>query len=121
MNTFRKINLAQKISVATLVFILLTIPLSVMLVLSPIKTLFTRAQPKTPITPPATPPITPPITPPPYYVPGDLDKNGIVNIQDYILLSNAFGTSDEVADINKDGIVNIQDYIILSNNFGKTN
>ena len=54
-------------------------------------------------------------------LPGDINGDRIVNIQDYILLSNAFGTNDEAADLDGNGIVNIQDFIILSNNFGKTN
>jgi len=58
--------------------------------------------------------------PTPTYLPGDINKDHVVNIQDYILLSNAFGTNNTAADLNSDGTVNIQDYIILSNNFGKT-
>jgi hypothetical protein len=50
---------------------------------------------------------------------GDINGDGIVNIQDYVLLSNAFGTNNSSADLNSDGIVNLQDYVILSNNFGK--
>jgi len=50
----------------------------------------------------------------------DINSDSIVDIQDYILLSNAFGTSNQNADLNQDSIVDIQDYIILSNNFGKT-
>jgi len=66
-------------------------------------------------------PITPPIDPEPLTSLGDLNYDGVINIQDYILLSNAFGTNDKKADLNDDRVVNIQDYIILSNNFGKTN
>ncbi len=51
---------------------------------------------------------------------GDINSDGIVNILDYTLLANAFGTTDTKADLNSDGIVNILDYTILSNNFGKT-
>ncbi len=51
---------------------------------------------------------------------GDINQDGVVDIQDYILLSNAFGTNDQSTDLNNDGVVDIQDYIILSNNFGKT-
>jgi len=60
-------------------------------------------------------------SPTPTYLPGDINKDHVVNVQDYILLSNAFGTSNAAADINSDGTVNVQDYIILSNNFGKSN
>lgn len=49
---------------------------------------------------------------------GDINLDGTVNIQDYVLLSLKFGQIDPSADLNKDGIVNIQDFIILSNNFG---
>jgi len=58
---------------------------------------------------------------PPVFLKGDINKDHVVNVQDYILLSNAFGTSNAAADINSDGTVNVQDYIILSNNFGKGN
>jgi hypothetical protein len=63
---------------------------------------------------------TPTFTPTPILLLGDINNDGVVNIQDYVLLSNAFGTNNSSADLNKDGIVNIQDYVILSNNFGKT-
>lgn len=49
---------------------------------------------------------------------GDIDKDGSVNILDYTLLSNSFGTLNTASDINQDGIVNILDFTILSNNFG---
>jgi len=64
---------------------------------------------------------TPSPSPTPTYLPGDINKDHVVNVQDYILLSNAFGTSNAAADINSDGTVNVQDYILLSNNFGKSN
>ncbi len=51
---------------------------------------------------------------------GDINNDGVVNILDYTLLSNAFGSSDPDSDLNDDGIVNILDYTILSNNFGST-
>ncbi|HJZ04687.1 hypothetical protein A2634_03185 [Candidatus Amesbacteria bacterium RIFCSPHIGHO2_01_FULL_48_32] len=50
---------------------------------------------------------------------GDINRDGCVNVQDYILLSNAYGTNNSAADLNGDGIVNVQDYILLSNNFGR--
>jgi len=65
--------------------------------------------------------VAPSPSPTPTYLPGDINKDHVVNVQDYILLSNAFGTSNAAADINSDGTVNVQDYIILSNNFGKGN
>lgn len=59
-------------------------------------------------------------SPPPTNTPllGDINSDGVVNILDYILLSNKFGLADSASDLNKDGIVNILDFIILSNNFG---
>ncbi|MGA3193022.1 MAG: cohesin domain-containing protein [Candidatus Bathyarchaeia archaeon] len=59
-------------------------------------------------------------------IPGDLNADGIVNILDAVLLSNAFfsvpGTSNwnANADINGDNVVNILDAIALANNFGQT-
>jgi hypothetical protein len=52
---------------------------------------------------------------------GDINGDGMVNILDYTLLSNAFGTTNPASDLNSDGTVNILDYTILSNNFGKSN
>jgi hypothetical protein len=55
---------------------------------------------------------------------GDINGDGVVNILDGILLSNAFGSApgnskwNPEADLNGDGIVNILDAIILANNFG---
>jgi pectate lyase len=73
----------------------------------------------TPIpTTPSTPTPTP--TSAPTYTPGDINKDRVVNIQDFVILSSNFGTSNSQADINSDGIVNIQDFVILSGNFGKT-
>lgn len=62
------------------------------------------------------PPTTPDI------MSGDLDSNGVINIQDFILLSNYFNRTGPglAADLNSDRVVNIQDFILLSNNFGKT-
>jgi len=68
--------------------------------------------------PSPTPTLTP--TPTQSFLVGDVNKDHVVNIQDYILLSNAFGTNNTAADLNSDGTVNVQDYIILSNNFGKS-
>jgi len=57
--------------------------------------------------------------------PGDVNRDGVVNILDFQLLSNSFGKSlgqtgyNANADFNKDNTVNIMDFQILSNNFGK--
>jgi PKD repeat protein len=59
------------------------------------------------------------------YVPGDVNRDNVTNIQDVILLSNSFGKSigqtdyNPAADLNGDGIVNILDLIIMSDNFGR--
>lgn len=51
--------------------------------------------------------------------PGDADRNGSVNILDYQILANTFGsTTDLRANFNTDSVVNILDYQILANNFG---
>jgi hypothetical protein len=53
------------------------------------------------------------------YKPGDLDKNGLVNIYDYNTIISDFGKSGSCpADINKDNVVNIFDYNLLVSNFG---
>lgn len=73
-----------------------------------------------------TPSPTPSPTPTPTLVPtptpenvGDLNHDGVVNIQDFILLSNDFNRTGAglASDLNHDQLVNIQDFIILSNNF----
>lgn len=68
-------------------------------------------------TPTASPTPTPGLT-------GDINGDGVVNVQDYIRLSNTFGLSfgdngyDDQADLIDDDTINVQDYIVLSNNFG---
>lgn len=71
-------------------------------------------------TPPQTPTPTPTPTNSPLPLTGDLNSDGVVNIQDFVALSNVFGTNDGRGDLNSDGVVNIQDFVILSNNFGQT-
>ncbi|MFI5379584.1 MAG: dockerin type I domain-containing protein [Tepidisphaerales bacterium] len=54
-------------------------------------------------------------------IPGDLNFDGVVNIQDFAILSANFGTANNhwsAGDLNGDGVVNIQDFAILSANFG---
>jgi hypothetical protein len=51
--------------------------------------------------------------------PGDINKDGVVDLQDYQVLKNSFKNGNLESDINSDGAVNILDYIILSNNFNK--
>ena len=62
-----------------------------------------------------------PTKPPPPTLPGDIDKDGDVDIFDYNLLIENFGSTNcgNVADINSDCKVDIFDYNILIENFGK--
>jgi hypothetical protein len=59
-------------------------------------------------------------------IPGDIKRDGTVNIYDAILLANAYNSTpgspnwNPNADIDGDGIVSIYDAIILANNYGKT-
>ena len=55
----------------------------------------------------------------------DVNQDGLVNIQDLVLVAGAFGQSrDRNAqydpDVNRDGIVNILDLVRVSNSFGQT-
>ena len=51
----------------------------------------------------------------PGYLKGDLNADGVTNIQDLTLLSSNMGqTGQNVADLNGDGIVNVQDLVLLS-------
>ena len=71
--------------------------------------------PPPPITPSPTKPPTPPL------LPGDIDKDGDVDIFDYNLIIQHFGNTScgNVADLDNDCDVDIFDYNILIQNFGK--
>ncbi len=49
---------------------------------------------------------------------GDINGDNLINILDFTLLANSFGTNNSTCDLNHDGVVNILDFTILSNNFG---
>ena len=54
---------------------------------------------------------------------GDLNADGVVNIQDLILVASQFGqtgTGQNAEDINKDGVVNIQDLVLVAGAFSVT-
>jgi len=59
-------------------------------------------------------------------VPGDINFDGAVNIDDLILLTQAFGSTsgspnwNSNADLNKDNIINALDLSLLGRNYGKT-
>ena len=55
----------------------------------------------------------------------DVNKDGIVNIQDLVLVAGAFGqpvdrTAEQNPDVNRDGIVNVLDLVRVSNSLGQT-
>ena len=55
----------------------------------------------------------------------DVNKDGVVNIQDLVLVAGSFGqTADRNAvinpDVNRDGVINVLDLVRVSNSFGET-
>lgn len=59
----------------------------------------------------------------PPMLPWDINNDGIVNIQDLILVSNSFGEAPSEypkVDINKDGHVNIIDLLLVAAHFGES-
>ena len=59
--------------------------------------------------------------PPRPVVQADVNGDGMVNIQDMVLVASSFGkTGQNTADVNGDGVVNIADLVSVSSNFGKT-
>lgn len=47
----------------------------------------------------------------------DVNSDGVVNIQDLVIVANALGTATH--DLNGDGVVNILDLVIVANHFGE--
>ena len=73
--------------------------------------------PATPVIEP--PPPTPTVEPP--QLAGDLNADGVVNVQDLVLVASQFGqTGQHAADINEDGVVNIQDLVLVAGAFNTT-
>ena len=68
---------------------------------------------------PEVPPIPPDTEMPP--TPWDVNDDGIVNIQDLVLVAGEFGQSGEAlkGDINGDGTVNVLDLVLVSSHFGE--
>lgn len=62
-----------------------------------------------------------PPPPPPPPTPWDVNDDGIVNIQDLVLVAGEFGQSGEAleADVNGDGTVNVLDLVLVSSHFGE--
>jgi hypothetical protein len=73
-------------------------------------------------TPPSTPPV-PPTTPPPSGITGDLNGDGVVDINDGLILLNNWGrtgTPPIPGDANNDGKVNTLDAAYVMRDWGKT-
>ncbi|HOV26825.1 MAG TPA: glycosyl hydrolase 53 family protein [Pseudobacteroides sp.] len=57
---------------------------------------------------------------------GDMNNNGVINMEDVIMIAKVFGLTslhtlyNAAADFNNDGIINMADIIMLAKNFGKT-
>ncbi len=56
----------------------------------------------------------------PVFPHGDINKDGVVNIQDLVLVASKFGEAveDDPADVNGDGVINVQDLVIVANALG---
>ena len=64
--------------------------------------------------------VTPKVTP---TLPWDINKDGIVDLQDLLLVSNIFGedtSKDPKADVNKDGQIDIVDLLLIAAHLGES-
>ena len=50
-------------------------------------------------------------------IPGDVNKDGIINILDLTLVAQAFGTASKDGDVNGDGVVNVFDLVFVAGQF----
>ena len=56
----------------------------------------------------------------------DLNKDGIVNLRDIMIVVLAYGSKpgdanwNEIADVNKDGRIDVIDLVMVINDYGKT-
>jgi hypothetical protein len=51
-------------------------------------------------------------------IPGDINADGVVNVEDLLLLLAAWGNPGGPEDVNGDGVVNVEDLLILLANWG---
>jgi hypothetical protein len=56
-------------------------------------------------------------------IPGDIDRDGVVGVQDLLLLLGAWGLCDDnpqpcPADLDRDGMVGVGDLLVLLANYG---
>ena len=51
------------------------------------------------------------------YNPADINQDGLVNIQDLLIVMDQWGLTDSVADINNDGFVNVTDLLLVVSNW----
>jgi WD40 repeat protein len=55
-----------------------------------------------------------------FQIPGDVNSDGVVNIQDLVLIASNFGKAGvNTADVNGDGVVNVQDLVWVASYFGQ--
>ena len=53
----------------------------------------------------------------PIYPVGDVNKDGIVNVLDLVLVAGEFGVENpSYTDVNGDGVVNILDLVVIAQN-----